>query len=121
MRNIPHWLPDSSTYLGLIICLTQCETMKYSELSISSPHSPIPSLFPSSLCFDGTWRAVCFLKIPRRSFLKICLGALNVYSIVRVASCWVSSWQRLMGSNFSTLESGLCATLRDGTRTMELW
>ena len=44
---------------------------------------------------------------------EILLGGLNVYPTASVASCWVCPWQRLMGSDFSTLESRLHAIHSD--------
>lgn len=110
LQGMPLSDSDNPTCLALIICLAQCEaTQQHNET-----HSPALALVLSLalgflLCIDGIQRALHFWKSPKRSFLTFCLGPPNVYPVVRVASCWVSPWQRLMGSGFSTLESSLCA------------
>ena len=71
------------------------------------------SFFPFlSFCIDGIWRTVLKKKLEKVTS-EILLGGPNVYPTARVASCWVRPWQRLMGSDFSTLESRLHAIHSD--------
>ena len=108
---------ENPAYLGLIICwpgVKQSSTMK-----LIFRFSFFPFIFHFFL-FVLMKSGEQFKKKKKLEKVtsKILLGGPNVYPAARVASCWIRPWQRLMGSDFSTLESRLHAIHGDWTRTM---